>query len=46
MPRITKNVTLQEDPWCWSRCFQPDQVPPSFCLDQGEVPQPSAWTAA
>ena len=35
-----KNGTPKEDPWCWCHCFCLDQVPPSICLDQGEVPKP------
>ena len=40
MPKNAKNGTPKEDPWCWCHCFCPDQVPPSICLDQGEVPKP------
>ena len=35
-----ENGTPKEDPWCWCHHFCPDQVPPSICLDHGEVPKP------
>ena len=35
-----ENGTPKEDPWCWCHCFCPDQVPPSICVDQVEVPKP------